>query len=209
MLIGKKVGMTQVVDDATGKLTPVTVIDVSNNVVCKVNTDAKSPIVEIGKDKQKKSNKADTGNYKELGFVPAYTTRYRVDSVSEDLKATTELQAGMFAANDIIDVSGVTKGKGFSGVVKRHGFSGGQRTHGASDRDRAPGSIGAGTTQGRVFKGHRMAGRDGRENVTIKNLRIMHVDNENGLIAVSGAIPGNKNAYVIVKESFFNTIKKS
>lgn len=208
MLIGKKIGMTQVVDDTTGKLTPVTVIDVSNNVVCKVITDEKSSLIEIGKDKKSSGTKADIGNYKEIGYVPAFKTSVRVESISDDLKLNTELKADVFNANDIIDVSGVTKGKGFSGVMKRHGFRGGSKSHGASDRERAPGSIGAGTTQGRVFKGHKMAGRAGRDNVTIKNLRIMHVDNENGLIAVSGAIPGNKDAYVVVKESFFNTIKK-
>ncbi|MCA9387315.1 50S ribosomal protein L3, partial [Candidatus Dojkabacteria bacterium] len=118
------------------------------------------------------------------------------------------LKADIFTEGDLVDVAGVSKGKGFQGVMKRWNFKGGKRTHGQSDRERAPGSIGSGTTVGRVVKGKKMAGRMGRENVTIKQLKVVEVDSANEIVAVSGAIPGFNGSYVVIKESFFNKNNK-
>jgi large subunit ribosomal protein L3 len=111
------------------------------------------------------------------------------------------IKADVFSTGDLVDVVGISKGKGFAGVVKRHGFAGGPKTHGQSDRHRAPGSIGAGTTPGRVFKGMRMPGRMGGDRTTVANLELIVVDPERNLLAVKGAIPGAKNGLVVVKEA--------
>lgn len=198
VLIGKKIGMTQVFDQETGKLTPVTAIDVSGNVVARLlNQDGKE-LVEVGLGKKKKASSDRRGQYKKIGFVPQMTFRStRFDQVEEGV----ELNANLFEVGEKIDVIGTTKGKGFAGVMKRHGFKGGKRTHGQSDRDRAPGSIGSGTTPGRVLKGKKMAGRMGRDRQTIKNLKVISVDPENNLVTVSGSIPGRNKSYVVIKQA--------
>ncbi len=198
-LIGTKIGMTQIFDSETGKVTPVTILDVSENIVAKVfKKDDKVSKIEIGKGREKKSNKADLGNYKHLKYVPKYK---EVINYSDEIEQGNELKADLFKEGDKVDVSGVSKGKGFTGVIKRWGFKGGKRTHGQSDRERAPGSIGAGTTMGRVTKGLKMAGRHGRANRTIKNLKVITVDSNNNTIAVGGSIPGFKGFKVVIKKA--------
>jgi len=119
----------------------------------------------------------------------------------DDYEAGQIIDASIFAAGDVVDVIGTSKGKGFAGSVKRHNFSGGPKTHGQSDRWRAPGSIGAGSTPGRVWKGTRMAGRMGNERVTVQNLKVALVDAEKNLIAIRGAVPGGKNGLVIIRKA--------
>jgi large subunit ribosomal protein L3 len=201
VLIGKKIGMTQVYTE-NGNAVSATVLDVSNNVISrKTEIDQGRTVVEIGKDKQKKPNKADLGNYKAVSFVPRYKTSIRLSQSVDELAVGKELGADVFAVGDKVDVSGRTKGKGFAGVIKRHNMRGGPRTHGQSDRERAIGSIGTRTIPGRVFKGKRMAGHMGNINATTKNLKILVVDNDEKLIVVSGAVHGAKNSYIVIKSS--------
>jgi large subunit ribosomal protein L3 len=120
-----------------------------------------------------------------------------IDTVEVGQRVTV----GIFKPGDIIDIAGVSKGKGFQGVVKRHGFRGGPRTHGQSDRLRAPGSIGAGTTPGRVYKGTRMAGRMGNERVTVQNLRVVQVDEERNLLVVRGSVPGANEGLLMIRRA--------
>lgn len=196
--------MSQVFNKENGKLTPVTILDVSDNVIAKVLTDGENIThMEIGAGKQKNSNNADKNNYKELDNVP-FTRRVLKVKNSEEFEVGKEINADIFVEGDLVDVIGISKGKGFAGVMKRWNYKGGKATHGQSDRDRAPGSIGSGTTIGRVFKGKKMPGRMGRDKVTVKRLKIMQIDKENNLVAVSGAVPGTRGTYVLVKESYFN-----
>ncbi|WKZ27859.1 MAG: 50S ribosomal protein L3 [Candidatus Dojkabacteria bacterium] len=197
-IIGEKKQMTRIFNE-DGQVVPVTIIDVKGSVIALEKTldrDGYNAVV-IGFGKKNKATKAETGKYKKLGFVPMVSMEARDFKLDAD--AGTELKAGIFEVNEKIDVSGVSKGKGFQGVVKKWGFSGGPKTHGQSDRHRAAGSIGSGTTPGRVYKGKKMAGRMGGDNKTVKNLRIVAIDEANGLIAVKGAIPGAKGSIVMIK----------
>lgn len=209
VLIGKKIGMTQVFNKETGELTPVTAIDVSENFVSKVFKDGdKVTHVEIGKDKKKNPNSADLGNYKGLSFVPQFKEVFKTNDESNLPEEASELSVEIFENGDFVDVTGISKGKGFQGVMKRWNFKGGKRTHGQSDRERAPGSIGSGTTPGRVVKGKKMAGRMGREKNTVKNLKVMDLDTKNSIVLVTGAVPGYNGTYLIIKESFKNRKNK-
>ncbi len=198
-ILGKKIGMTQVYSE-NGMAIPVTVIDVSNNVVSKVLNNATH--VEIGKDKTKNPIKSDEGNYKALSFVPRFKKVFKLLEGETAPEVGTELKADTFAVGQKIQVSAVTKGKGFQGVVKRWGFAGGPRSHGASDRERAPGSLGTRTIPGRVFKGKKMGGHMGARNRTISGLKVVKVMAEENLIAVEGAVPGPNKGYVIIKKQF-------
>lgn len=201
--------MTQAFDDESGRATPISVVDVSENYITKVEELSGNTYLHIGKDKKvRNTRKSDVGNYKELGFVPVENKVFKVEGEKGEEKAGDIISADLFSVGDIVDVTGTSKGKGFAGVMKRWNFKGGKATHGQSDRDRAPGSIGSGTTPGRVYKGKKMAGRMGNEKVTVQNLKIVDVDTEKNLLLIAGAIPGNKKGYVIVRESFMNTFKK-
>ena len=203
-LLGKKIGMTKVFDDLTGKDEVITVVDVSDNVVSKIIVSKDKNTVshiELGKDKSKKYVNSEKMIYKTLSFVPKYK---KVIKVGKDfvntLEIGKELGASIFNVGENVNVTGVSKGKGFAGVVKRWGFSGGPRTHGQSDRLRAPGSIGSGTTPGRVVKGKKMAGRMGRDQVTVQNLKIVVLDVEKNLLGISGAVPGFNGSYIVISE---------
>jgi large subunit ribosomal protein L3 len=195
-ILGKKIGMTQVYSD-NGTVIPATVLDVSNNVVSKILNN--STHVEIGKDKEKNSNQADKGNYKNLNFVPRFKKVFKLNGDAAP-EVGTELKADIFEVGEKVQVTAPTKGKGFQGVVKRWGFSGGPRSHGASDRERAPGSLGTRTIPGRVFKGKKMGGHMGTRTKTISGLKIVKIMAEENLIAVEGAIPGPNKGYVIIKK---------
>jgi len=196
-ILGKKIGMTQVYSE-NGIAIPVTVVDVSNNVVAKILNNATH--VEIGKDKRKNSTQADQGNYKALSFVPRFKKVFKLLAGETAPEVGTELKADAFAVGEKIQVTADTKGKGFQGVVKRWGFAGGPRTHGASDRERTPGSLGTRTIPGRVFKGKKMGGHMGNRTKTISGLKVIKVMAEENLIAVEGAIPGPNKGYVIIKK---------
>jgi len=201
-LIGKKVGMTQIFDDA-GNAVPVTVIEAGPCYVTQVRTlenDGYSA-VQLGFEETKphKLTGGELGHLKKHDLPPLkYLKEFRT---KEDLETGQELTVEVFDEGERVDVVGKPKGRGFAGVVKRHGFAGGPKTHGQSDRLRAPGSIGATTTPGRVYKGKRMAGRMGNHFVTSENLLVARIDNEKNLIAVRGSVPGPKGSVVVVKEA--------
>lgn len=192
-IVARKIGMTQVFKE-DGRAVPVTLLDASTARV--VRTTSLNNAVEIGMGSKKYSNKSEKGIYGEN--VPVFKA---VVSTDEAIEAGTEIKVETFNVGDKVKVSGVTKGKGFQGVVKRHGFKGGPNTHGGqSGKLRSPGSIGPGTSHGRVFKGKKMAGHMGVDKQSVWNLEVMAIDTVENVIAVKGAIPGNKGSYVIVQE---------
>ncbi len=198
-LLGKKTGMTRIFDDS-GNIIPVSIIEAGPCFVVQVKTKDKDgyDAVQIGfDDKRLKSvNKPLKGHFDKLKIAPKkFLAEFRNYDV-KDLNEGSELGVDIFREGDKIDVQGVTKGKGFQGVVRRHGFGGGAKTHGQSDRLRAPGSIGASSYPSRVFKGQKMAGRMGGDNLTIRNLKIIKVEKDTNLIYLKGAIPGHINGYV-------------
>jgi large subunit ribosomal protein L3 len=201
-LIGKKVGMTQLFDDA-GRAVPVTVIKAGPCYVTQVRTvdqDGYSA-VQLGfeETKTQRLSGGELGHLKKNELPPLRILReFRTD---EELEEGQTLTVDVFEEGERVDIVGKSKGRGFAGVVKRYGFSGGPKTHGQSDRHRAPGSIGAGSTPGRVFKGKKMPGRMGNDTVTSQNLLISRIDPENNIIAVRGSVPGPKNGLVIIKEA--------
>ena len=203
-ILGKKVGMTQIFNEA-GNVIPVTLIEVGPCYVTQKKTQEKDgySAIQLGFEEvsEKHVTKPQAGHLKKSD-VPMlkYLREFRVKDHS-DLELGQMIDASVFEVGDLVDVVGVSKGKGFAGVVKRHGFAGGMKTHGQSDRHRAPGSIGAGTTPGHVFKGMRMPGRMGGERVTVSNLEVVIVDAERNLLAVKGPVPGAKKGLLMVKEA--------
>ena len=202
-IIGKKIGMTSLFDES-GKNIPCTVIQAGPCSVLQVRTienDGYSA-VQLGFDDKSEKNvgKALAGHFKKAGSTPkAKLVEFR--SGFEKVSLGDEVKVNLFAEGEFVDVTGTSKGKGFQGVVKRHGFGGVmQATHGQHNRLRAPGSIGAGSDPSRVFKGMRMAGRMGGKQVTVQNLQVLKVDEEQNLLVVKGAVPGAKNSYVIIRK---------
>jgi len=196
-LLGKKLGMTQIFDD-TGAMHAVTVIEVTPVTVTQVKTPAKDgyAAIQVGYGSRRRSNKPMRGHLKKLGDF-RMLTEFKVRGEGEYSVGDT-IGLDVFNEGDLIDVRGVSRGRGFAGGVRRHGFAGGPKTHGQSDRHRAPGSIGSGTTPGRVYKGQRMAGHMGAENVTVRNLKVLRKDEAKGLLLVEGSVPGATNATVRV-----------
>ncbi len=187
VILGKKKGMTRVLQE--GNSVPVTIVEVKDCVVS-LKEDV---LVELGLEKRK-GTKATQGKYKDLGFVPKHTRTFREGENS--LKVGDKIESSVFSSGDLVSIKAKSKGKGFAGVVKKYGFAGGPKTHGQSDRLRAPGSIGAGTTPGRVFKGKKMPGRMGGDNITIKNKKV--IDVVDNYILISGPIPGNSGDPVLI-----------
>ncbi len=203
-LLGTKLGMTQLWDD-NNKVVPVTVIQAGPCVVTQVRTpeiDGYNAVqLGFGAVKAKKVTKPVGGHFEKAGVTPRkHLMELRTADASE-YTLGQEITAEAFAATDVVDVTGVSKGKGTAGVMKRHGFKGLRASHGVSRKHRSPGSIGGCSTPGRVFKGMRMAGRMGVDKVTVQNLTIHAVDAERGLILVRGAIPGNKGSLVVVRSA--------
>jgi len=201
-LIGKKIGMTSVYS-AEGKNIPCTVIEAGPCVVTQVkkkDTDGYDAVqLAFGEKKEKNTPKAMQGHFKKSGTTPK---RKLVEFDGfEDKNQGDLINVELFEEGDWVDVTGTSKGKGFQGVVKRHGFRGvGDATHGQHNRLRAPGSIGAGSTPSRVYKGMRMAGRMGGDRVTLQNLKIVKVFAEKNLVVVNCAIPGAKGSYVLIQK---------
>ncbi|MCX6173028.1 MAG: 50S ribosomal protein L3 [Flavobacterium sp.] len=202
-LIGRKIGMTSIFDE-NGKNIPCTVIEAGPCVVTQVRTNEVDgySALQLGFDdkSEKHATKADLGHFKKAG-TSAKRKVVEFQGFEENYKLGDNITVEVFSEGEFVDVQGVSKGKGFQGVVKRHGFGGvGQATHGQHNRLRAPGSVGASSYPSRVFKGMRMAGRMGGENVKIQNLRVLKVVSEKNLLVVKGAIPGCKNSYVIIQK---------
>jgi large subunit ribosomal protein L3 len=205
-IVGRKIGMTQIFQE-DGSVVPVTVVEAGPLVVVQKKTveiDGYNAI-QIGftNIKEQRINKPLKGHFNKGNIeFKKYLMEFRVENPDE-YQIGQEIKADIFAEADMVDVTGTSKGKGTAGVIKRHGFGRGRETHG-SKFHRMPGGLSAGTYPGRVFKGHRMAGRMGNEKVTIQNLEVVRVDAEKNLILIKGAIPGPKKGIVTIKA----TVKK-
>lgn len=200
-ILGKKLGMTQIFTE-NGSVVPVTVVEAGPLVVVQkktVNKDGYNAIqVGFAEIKAHRMNKPSKGHFDKanLGYKK-FLREIRVENPDE-FEIGQEIKADIFAAGDMVDVTGNSKGKGTQGVIKRHGFGRGRETHG-SKFHRMPGGLSAGTYPGRVFKGHKMMGRMGNETVTIQNLEVVRVDVENNIILIKGAIPGPKKGLISIK----------
>ena len=202
-LIGKKIGMTSIFDDS-GKNVPCTVIEAGPCIVTQVRTDEIDGYnaLQLGFDDKAEKNavRAEKGHFKKAGSAvkrkvvefQGYDKEYKIgDSIGVD----------HFEEGEFVDVSGISKGKGFQGVVKRHGFAGGgQATHGQHNRLRAPGSIGAASYPARVFKGMKMGGRMGGNKIKVMNLRVLKVVPEKNLLLLKGCVPGHNNSYLTIEK---------
>jgi large subunit ribosomal protein L3 len=203
-IIGKKRGMTRVFDKQ-GHAVPVTVIEAGPCPVVQVKTQQKDGYnavqIGFGEKRKKLVTLPLQGHFEKAKVEPKRLLReIRMDQV-EKLKVGQQLKVDMFAVGEKVKVSGISKGLGFQGGVRRHGFHGGPKTHGQSDRLRAPGSIGASSFPSRVYKGQRMAGRMGREKVTVRNLEVVVVDSERNLLLLRGAVPGKVNSYLTIRKA--------
>jgi len=202
-IIAKKIGMTQVFAD-NGILIPVTVLEAGPCVVTQkktVENDGYDAIqVGFGEIKAKKVNKPMKGQFDKAGVEPKKVLKeFRLEDTSA-YEVGAEIKADVFAAGDKVDVTGISKGKGYQGPIKRHGQSRGPMAHG-SKFHRAVGSLSSATTPGKVKKGKKMAGQMGRVRVTIQNLEIVRADAEKNLLLIKGAVPGNKGTVVVIKDS--------
>lgn len=209
MLLGKKVGMTQVYDDG-GKIVPVTVIQAGPCTIIQVKTEQTDgyKAIQMGFDDVKKSrwNKPQVGHAQKSGEAPKrFIKELRLEGQSVDYKQGDKITVEVLAGAKKVDVVGTSKGKGFAGVMKRHGFGGFPASHGTERKHRAPGSIASHATNrghcGHPKKGKRMGGHMGNERVTSKNHTLVSVDVEKNLLVVKGAVPGPAGGYVIVKQS--------
>jgi large subunit ribosomal protein L3 len=202
-LLGKKIGMTSVFS-AEGKNIPCTVIEVGPCVVTQVKTVEKDGYAALqlgfGEQKEKHLTNPELGHFKAAGVAPKrYLAEFK--GFEGEYKAGDTITADLFSEADFVDVVGVSKGKGFQGVVKRHGFGGvGQSTHGQHNRLRAPGSIGACSYPAKVFKGMRMAGQTGNQQVTVQNLQVLKVIPEHNVIMLKGSIPGSKGSIISIEK---------
>ena len=202
-LIGKKIGMTSIFDDS-GKNFPCTVIEAGPCIVTQVRTEEVDgyKALQLGFDDKTEKNavKAEQGHFKKAGS----TVKKKVvefQGYDKEYKIGDSIKVDHFEEGEFVDVSGISKGKGFQGVVKRHGFAGvGQATHGQHNRLRAPGSIGAASYPARVFKGMKMAGRMGGEKIKVMNLRVLKVVPEKNLLVLKGCVPGHKNSYLTIEK---------
>ena len=202
-LIGRKIGMTSIFDE-NGKNIPCTVIEAGPCVVTQVRTNAVDgyEALQLGFDDktEKHTVKAEEGHFKKAGTA-AKKKVVEFQGFDAEFKLGDSIDVNLFTEGEFVDVVGTSKGKGFQGVVKRHGFGGvGQATHGQHNRLRAPGSVGASSYPSSVFKGMRMAGRMGGDNVTVQNLKVLKVVADKNLLVIKGCVPGCKNSYVIIQK---------
>jgi large subunit ribosomal protein L3 len=202
-LIGRKLGMTRIFGD-DGSVVPVSVIVATPNSITRLRTPEQDgyAALQLGAGEARRVTKPVAGQFAHLDKAlqkPASVREVRVDSL-EGYEVGQTLDVSLFEPGDLVDVIGVSKGRGFAGTIARHHFKRGPKTHGSTNY-RAPGSIGAGTTPGRVFKGTRMGGHMGDERVTVKRLKVVRVDAERNLILVKGAIPGARNALLLVQKA--------
>jgi large subunit ribosomal protein L3 len=199
-MIGRKLGMAQIYNE-NGHAQAVTAIEAGPCVVTQVKTVAREgyDAVQFGFGEARRLSSPQRGHLKGLGQLRFLREFPAADLV--EAKVGDRVDVGQFKAGDMVNVTGVSRGKGFAGVVKRHHFAGGPKTHGQSDRHRAPGSVGATTTPGRVFKGLRMAGQMGNRRVTVRNLEVVEADPERNLLLVKGAVPGARNGLLLIRKS--------
>jgi len=197
-LLGTKIGMTQIISE-DGKAVPVTLIKagpVTVTQVKSVDIDGYNA-VQVGFDLGKNLSKAVAGHVNAAKVTPKYIREFRVETLPEDLTVGSTIDVNAFELGDIVDATGTSKGKGFAGTVKRHNFATSKSTHGGNGNVRKVGSIGSMYPQ-KVFKGKRMAGRMGHDQVTVKNLVVSYIDIENNLIGLRGAVPGPKKGLIVI-----------
>lgn len=211
-ILGKKVGMTQLFDEK-GNVVPVTIIEAGPCYITQVKTTETDGYnaVQLAFEEvaERKLSKGERGHLQKAG-VPTLRQVREVRSTEPPAHTLGDvIKADIFQEGDIVDVVGISKGRGFAGAVKRHGFSGGPKTHGQSDRHRATGSRGAGTTPGHTFPGTRAPGQMGNQRVTVQNLKIALVDPERNLIAIRGAVPGPRTGLVLVHDAVKKASKKA
>lgn len=202
-LIGEKIGMTQVFD-SEGNVSPVTILRVGPCAVSQVKTQAKDgyDAVQLAFDskKEKVTTKAEKGHLARAGIDTPKKVLREFRDYGQEVNLGSELKAtDVFQINDLVKISGITKGKGFQGVVRRHGFAGGPKTHG-SRFQRHGGASGAGTTPGRIFKGKKMGGRMGSDSSTVRNLKVLKINESENIIFVSGNIPGNNTSVITIEK---------
>jgi len=202
-LITRKVGMTSTIAE-DGALQAITLLSAGPNVVTQVKTTETDGYnaVQVGFEAAKENNvaKAQAGHFKAAGMLPKIIREFRVPEITEDLKVGNQINAEVFSVGDAIDVTGTSKGKGWAGTIKRHNFHRQRKTHGGKGNTRKVGSIGSMYPQ-HIFKGKKMAGQMGYEQVTVKNLKVAYVDAENNIIGVTGAVPGPRKGIVVIKEA--------
>ena len=201
-IIGKVIGGTQYFHE-DGTAEAVTAIEAGPCTITQIKSLERDGYqsVQLGFETIKKSNKPKRGHLAEAGgSLFRHLMETKCDDY-EELEVGSQIDVGIFEVGEKVNVTGVSKGKGFQGGVKRYNFRGGPKTHGQSDRHRAPGSIGAGTTPGRVIKGMRMAGRMGGDKVTVKNLDVLMIDLEKNILLVKGAVPGHRNSVLVISKS--------
>lgn len=197
-ILGTKQDMTQLFDEEKKEVLPCSIIKTSDCIIAGVRTlekDGYSAVI-LGLGRKNKPTRPEKMKYKELGYVPGFLKEVRVKS-TDGIEIGKTVLPDTIGPGEKIKITGISKGKGFQGVVKRWGFAGGPKTHGQSDRWRAPGSIGAGTTPGRVWKGKKMPGRMGNESVSL-NSEVIKVDSKNGILAVKGSIPGGRHSLLLI-----------
>jgi large subunit ribosomal protein L3 len=198
-ILGKKLGMTQLYRE--GQEVVVTAIEAGPCTVVQVKTEEKDGYnaIQVGFGDSKRINSPTKGHVKKHGQFK-HLREFKIDDI-KSVKEGQKINADIFKAGDLVDVIGVSKGKGFAGGVKRYHFAGGPKTHGQSDRHRAPGSVGSTTSPGRVFKGLKMAGHMGNRQVTAQNLQVVDVNTERHVILLSGAVPGPRNGLLIINKA--------
>ncbi|OCL27839.1 50S ribosomal protein L3 [Orenia metallireducens] len=202
-ILGKKIGMTQIFTE-NGEVVPVTVVEAGPCTVIQKKTEEVDGYnsVQLGfvDDKENKVNKPLKGHFDKYGVNPKkYIREFRVEG-AEALETGDEVKADVFAEGEKVDVTGISKGKGFAGTVKRWNFNTGPKTHGSRNY-RRPGSIGAGSDPARVFKGKKMPGHMGHEQVTVQNLEVVKVDPEKNLLLIKGAVPGPKKGLLTIRQT--------
>ncbi|MDB5166771.1 MAG: ribosomal protein [Candidatus Saccharibacteria bacterium] len=197
-LITRKVGMTSTIAE-DGVMQAITLLSASPCVITQVKTVEKDgyTAVQLGAETGKNINKAQQGHFKAAGVMPKIVREFRVDEITEDLKVGESIDPEVFSVGDVVHVTGTSKGKGWAGTIRRHNFHRGRKTHGGRSY-RRPGSIGSMYPQ-RIFKGKKMAGQLGDEQVTVRNLKVAMVDRELGVIGVVGAVPGPRHGIIILK----------
>ena len=203
-IIGRKIGMTQVFEDS-GKAVPVTVIQAGPCPIVQLKTQEKDGYQAVqlgfGAQKESRTNRPKRGHFAKANIEPAFVLReFRVQSL-DDVSVGSIVDASVFSEGELVDVTGTSKGRGFSGVVRRWNFAGGRKSHGGEQDLRRPGSIGASATPSRVFKGKRMAGRHGAKRHTVQNLPVIQADPERNLLVVKGAVPGPPNGLLLVRKA--------
>lgn len=191
--------MTSIITD-DGALTPVTLLSASPCVVTQVKTAETDgyTAVQLGFEQAKNVGKAQAGHFKRAGVTPKIVREFRVNEIEEGVEAGKTLAADVFEVGDVVHVTGTSKGKGFTGTIKRHNFKRQRKTHGGKGDTRKVGSIGSMYPQ-KIFKGKRMSGRSGNEQVTVRNLKVALVDTEHQVIGLVGAVPGPRKGIIIVK----------